>query len=365
MRDNIEDESLINEDGQMIHTSRAIFCLPLIKYEDTPQCLEENSSYFPSPDACVKAKFPVGSFSIDTTGQTLIVGTSVGTVEIWCMNARQDGSVSPTRLQSMSIREAFMKRTRSITLVEHQASNFELDEFNKPLTIDVEENETQDDLALLDYPNVEEEFRHKSPTAKISQIYVPRHLPVYQCGFITKQHTSESGTILLLWQTLTLSSEKSQHALNEKFKIVAMIDLPISAQCHPAIHFDGRRLIVLGQDHIGSVVLVYHVLSTRFDQEEFDEPIVAYPRRSKKKKKGGESGGVHQMMRGGEHRIKFVNQIRHVGLGGLEYFDSMLMTANERFVVVNTKNGRHVACDETRNSTEGLLVIDLHKHCCY
>ena len=56
--------------------------------------------------------------------------------------------------------------------------------------------------------------------------------------------------------------------------------------------------------------------------------------------------------------VKLVNRIRVAGCDGLEYFDSMLMTANERYVVVNTKTGNLIGCDG-RNACEGLLVIDL------
>ena len=145
-----------------------------------------------------------------------------------------------------------------------------------------------------------------------------------------------------------------------------MINLPMSAQCHPEVHFDGRRLIVFGKDQIGLIFLVYHVLSTRFDQDEFDESKM--PKRStlKSKKKGNrmseESGGVVHIA--GEGRIKFVNRIRHAGLGGLEYYDSMLMSANERFLVVNTKTGNLVGSDGARNASEGLLVIDLQDYGC-
>ena len=82
-----------------------------------------------------------------------------------------------------------------------------------------------------------------------------------------------------------------------------------------------------------------------------------------KKRKGKgmeESGGVINLLN--ERRIKFVNRIRHAGLSGLEYFDSFIMTANERFIVVNTKSGNLIATDGSRNANEGLLVIDLEEH---
>ena len=64
----------------------------------------------------------------------------------------------------------------------------------------------------------------------------------------------------------------------------------------------------------------------------------------------------------GERRINFVNRIRHAGLGGLEYFDSMLMTANERFLIVNTKTGNLIGNDVASYATDGLFVIDLLAH---
>ena len=191
-------------------------------------------------------------------------------------------------------------------------------------------------------------------------------MPVHQCGFVTKQRSQEHGNTLLLWQMNHMSSDKREGA-NERFHISAMINLPISAQCHPEVHFDGRRLIVFGKDQIGLILLVYHVLGTRFDQDEFDESKLPTRSSLKSKKRRNkmneESGGVVHIE--GERRIKFVNRIRHAGLGGLEYYDSMLLSANERFLVVNTKTGNLVGSDGSRNASEGLLVIDLQEYGCY
>jgi hypothetical protein len=136
-----------------------------------------------------------------------------------------------------------------------------------------------------------------------------------------------------------------------------MINVPLSSRCHPEVHFDGRRLIVFGQDHIGLIFLVYHVLGTRYDQDEFQgEATPPVKPRGKGKE---ESGGVINLI--DERRVKFVNRIRHAGLGGLEYYDSFIMTANERFIVVNTKSGNLISSDGTRNASQGLLVIDLQE----
>ena len=99
------------------------------------------------------------------------------------------------------------------------------------------ESSIQDDIALLAIG--EEEFPHKHPTSKISQIYLPRHLPAQKCGFVTKQRNSDCGTTLLLWQTSNMFSGEVTNP-SDRFKITAMINVPISAQCHPEVHYDGR-----------------------------------------------------------------------------------------------------------------------------
>jgi hypothetical protein len=55
--------------------------------------------------------------------------------------------------------------------------------------------------------------------------------------------------------------------------------------------------------------------------------------------------------------IVYVNRIRHAALGGIEYYDNILMTMNERFLIVNTKTGNLL--QDGNAETDGLLVIDL------
>ena len=363
----IDDESLVGEDGEPIRMSRAVYRLPLVEYEVPASTPDEIGSYFPSPEASMMAQYPVSSFSVDISGQLLIVGTIHGTIELWQTgeNSSQCES-SPRRLEILSVRESFLKRARSMTIgARCRMIDLESDdktETRYPTSVP-REHETQDDLALME-DNSEHELPHKNPTCKISQIYLPRHLPMQSCGFVTKQRDSESGTTLLLWQTLSMSSDTDLDSTKQQFQIVSMINLPLSTRCHPEVHYDGRRLIVFGQDHIGLIFLVYHVLGTRYDQDEFqDEEAVNIPK--KLKNKGNEeSGGVINLIN--ERRIKFVNRIRHAGLSGLEYYDSFIMSANERFIVVNTKNGNLISSDGIRNANEGLLVIDLQEHegCC-
>ncbi|KAL7517005.1 hypothetical protein ACHAWX_002426 [Stephanocyclus meneghinianus] len=357
----IDDESVVDEDGAPIRMSRAIFRLPLVNYEASFAGTDAIGSYFPLPEACIFAQFPVSFFSVDISGKLLIVGTIHGTVEIWDTGMHSNKCRSePFRVQIFSVRESFLKRVRSMTVGARsrvELKSGDLIEFHPNC---VEERETQDDLALIG-DNDEDELPHKHPTSKISRIYLPRHLPAHRCGFVTKQRNSELGTTLLLWQARNLLSGDDHAYTVKDFHVVAMINLPLSARCHPEVHYDGRRLIVFGQDHIGLIFLIYHVLSTRYDQDAFNDEQISPPKKTSRGNKGcEESGGVINLLR--ERRIKFVNRIRHAGLGGLEYYDSLMMTANERFIVVNTKSGNLIGTDGEHNASQGLLVIDLQEH---
>lgn len=385
----IDDESVVGENGEPIQLSKTIFRLPFIHHEkDTPSRPESIRSYFPAPEARFTAQYPVTSFIIDPTGQILLIGTEKGTIELWHtgMNGNSHTSTRPRILQRLSVRHSFLKRARSRTMDERQdrsngsvltndenANSKLIDEDAIENAVDVD-GSVQDDLALLP-SNLEREVPHKHPTSKISSIFLSSHRPVHRCGFVTKQRNREFGTTLLLWQLPTISCDTSPDMSNEHFQIMAMINLPLSVQCHPEVHYDGRRLIVFGKDHIGLIFLVYHVLSTRFDQQEFQDTKLPSTRqrrlkcggRSSSRGSGGggdDSGGIIHLNTNGEHRIKFVNRIRHAGLGGLEYYDYMSLTANERFLVVNTKTGNLIGSDGDRNASQGLLVIDLLEHGC-
>ena len=383
---NIEEEgSMANEDCG--DASRSVFRLPLVRYADHPppsSSPESAVSYFPPPDAIITAQYPVSSFSVDSTGDTVLIGTVRGTVEVWRTGTdirRRPGvggtaSAPPRRLQILSVRESFVRRRRAMTVTVDArrgggpvGGGDDDDGIGGNVDVaascddDATNGETRDDLVMLgdgDAPPDGAEFPHKHPTSAISRVYIPRHLPAQKCGFVTCQRCPRNGTTLLLWQTRGMSSDDGDRDIDEeRFGVTAMINLPLSVRCHPAVHFDGRRLIVYGKDHIGLIILIYHVLGTRYDQNEFDESSRTSSAAASLLLGGKEeSGGVVQLLPG-ERRIAFVNRVRHAGLGGLEYFDSMLMAANERFVIVNTKTGNLVGSDGARNATDGLLVIDL------
>jgi hypothetical protein len=80
--------------------------------------------------------------------------------------------------------------------------------------------------------------------------------------------------------------------------------------------------------------------------------------RDKDTTSGDDSGGVINV--NGSQNVVYMNRIRHAGLGGIEYYDNIFMTLNERFVVINTKQGNLL--DANNGATEGLMVIDLEKY---
>jgi len=201
-----------------------------------------------------------------------------------------------------------------------------------------------EDLCLSHEDNNSFTLPQCKPTRKISDITMPRHLPVGQAGFIATQYHKSEGTTLTLWQYKSDGS-------NKILSLMSIINLPLSPQRKPEVSYDGKRLIVFGQDHIGLVILVYHVLSTVEDQEA-----------SKcKAQYGKDSGGIINL-KATNPRVRYVNRIRHAGLGGFDFLDNMFMTANERFIVVNTKTGGLIN-EGIKGTHEGLFVIDLEEGC--
>nr|MCU0721562.1 hypothetical protein [Pirellula sp.] len=94
---------------------------------------------------------------------------------------------------------------------------------------------------------------------------------------------------------------------------------------------------------IGPIILVYAVCNADYFLPEDCST-------------GEQSGGVYNLTN--PPQVRFANRIRHVALGGIDKLDSIHMTTNERFIIVNTKTGNLL--NETFSPfSEGLLVIDL------
>jgi len=171
----------------------------------------------------------------------------------------------------------------------------------------------------------------------------PRHLALDDCGFVTSQHSQEEGTSLLLW------NKNKRDDQEEPFQIVSLINLPLSAHRRPRFWYDGIRLIVFGQDHIGFIILIYHVLNSldMIDAHLFSTETCG----------GGESSGGVYNLTNNPPRVRLANRVRYAGLGGMAVEDSIHMTCNERLLAVNTKTGHLLPNDSC--AADGLLVIDL------
>jgi len=259
------------------------------------------------PEFFIRCQGEVTALAVGPTGDTLVVGTAKGTCEVWEIRSSHNGATYGKRTSTVDIRESIK----------------ELEDSHCPETDSNRMRRTL--LTILNRP-------------KIVSFHHPSHCPLSTCGFVTLQHSSSDGSSLLLWRKLPGDAKT--------YKIVSMINLPLSGITRaPRVFYDGRRILVLGQDHIGLIILVYHVLSSNEDIHLFQDPS-----------KEEMSGGVYNLT--APTRARFANRIRHAALGGLQYYESIHLTCNERFVVVNTKTGNFLS-DSTSPYAEGLLVIDL------
>uniref|UniRef100_A0A7S3KXL9 F-box domain-containing protein n=1 Tax=Amphora coffeiformis TaxID=265554 RepID=A0A7S3KXL9_9STRA len=179
--------------------------------------------------------------------------------------------------------------------------------------------------------------------APVTEIFCAKELPLEKAGFWTLQHNSAHGSTLLLWKP------RQQEDQGATFDVETIIHLPLSSRRTPKIVYDGRRLLVYGQDHIGMILLVYHVRYSNEDMSVFDQVPVGE----------STSGGVVNV--GHVPNTRFANRIRHVALSGMEniLYEALYMTANERFVILNTKGGNLLSSGSSSPYREGLLVIDL------
>ncbi len=89
------------------------------------------------------------------------------------------------------------------------------------------------------------------PSQGFHSIEIASHLPLHIGGFVGVQHNHNEGTTLSYWH---YQSEIKQ------FQLASLINLPLSPQPKPQVSFDGKRIVVFGQDHIGVIILVYKVL---------------------------------------------------------------------------------------------------------
>jgi hypothetical protein len=190
---------------------------------------------------------------------------------------------------------------------------------------------------------------HVSMISPMDNIYVAKHLSVHEGGFVSRHYIQSESCTLLVWKQLDSRLESDLSA--PSFQIVSMIYLPICPARMPCIHFDGRRLIAFARDHIGFLVLIYHI---RFGDDDDDFMFTSSPGRASLPG-AQEHGNVYNVIRTPPY-VRFACRIRHPSLGGLEDWDSIQMTCNDRFLVFNSKQGSGL--DEAGHN-EGLVVLDL------
>ena len=340
---------------------RVVVCYPLLDYPvDNNEDVIVGPRYFPQPLFSMRCCHSVSTIVIDPSGVTILVGTKGGTIESWTTQAEPGAALLNIMYVHQLVDNAMKSRDSSLRMMEAASpmSNVRVDSHllgtegppqessEPPIAPDSSEffvsprnfvNEN-----AVEYIHVVEDDDDDNTipvmtiATGITSFHYPSHLSLNKTGFVTLQHKHGESSTLLLWKSFPQGN----------FGICSRVKLPLCSRRKPCINYDGRRLVVFGQDHIGMVILVYHVLTTWEDLDMFET-------------KNDGSAGVENFTIPG--RIRFVNRIRHIGLGGFEYFESTYMTCNERFLVVNTKTGNLLGGGRS-HTTDGLLVIDLEDH---
>mmetsp|Transcript_57030 Transcript_57030/g.138927 ORF Transcript_57030/g.138927 Transcript_57030/m.138927 type:complete len:290 (-) Transcript_57030:209-1078(-) len=197
-----------------------------------------------------------------------------------------------------------------------------------------------DDITDVSLVALERQPNLRHICAPVDSIFVPKHLPVAAAGFITLHYSRDEGSSLILWRYFGTPGSM-------ELKPSSIINLRLSSRRKARVTYDGNRIIVLGEDHIGVIILVYQVSNGNAPfpiESDFDAMTCEH------------SGGVYNLTN--PPQIRFRNRIRHVALGGINRSDTLHLTSNERFIIVNTKTG-DLLTGASFPFSEGLLVIDL------
>jgi hypothetical protein len=338
------DAELRDEDTDhvdFVGGSRIVAAYPMECYqnEDENEATSDSGPrHFPKPEFILKCDHPICAMSIAPGGKMILTSTTKGTIELW-----ETGQVgSGVRKNGVIDVKASLQRKNTSA---NQAIIVSDELAVIPVATTIDQSAPLHEPPLTVHPAGDDDQINDAPSGispVVTSFHFPAHCLIDRCGFVTLNYIHGQGTWLLLWR---------KESDDSNFELASTIALPLSTRRKPRIHFDGRRLIVFGQDHIGMIIMVYHVLNTWEDLGAFESKVYS---------KGDESAGVRNLT--DPHRVKFVNRIRHASLGGMQYYDSAYMTANERFIVVNTKSGNLLGGGSTLG-TDGLLVIDLAEYC--
>lgn len=379
-------------------SSKTIVVYPMISWTG------EDKDYFPRPLGTIVCRHPVSSMSMDCTGEVLLVGCE-RTLEVWytphssssshvtssdfqrlqvvdvtqnlrtCIlnftnRVRDTRSKCVTKTQRKMGSESVPASTERITTIDSTATRstwVDDDDESPPQTtpIHVEPagynnnnngnisiNNDRDDHDDSDDEEEEVLFRvlKRLPDlshlrSPIDSILIPKHLPAKD-GFVTLHYDRNEGSSLLLWRLTGRTLKNGEE--DGTFTVASLINLRLSARRKPRVSYDGNRLIVFGEDHIGMIILIYQISNGDIQFHEDDTTTTT----------GEHSGGVYNLTT--PPQVRFANRIRHVALSGIDRFDSIHLTANERFIIVNTKSG-HLLGGTSCPFSEGLLVIDLEE----
>lgn len=309
--DGIEDAADFDDNGFAIKHNNQIRIFSLIENDDEHMSgVGKRQRYFPDLQETISCSNPVTSFVSESTGSHLIVGTDNGVVEIWNVQAEA------YLCERINIRTRMRAMAKARTLAVQPETKIEIDEITRvneqqeqqcrnqiSLEMDIDTNDCgsafEDEgvnmipftdhrmpyASALDHLNETMQSEHDATepddyndngpfnvrgdvsmeqddcdnmlslsqcklNRAINHIFLPKHLNIYKAGFVSMQHHKSEGTALMLWQ----------YGKSGSFDIVSMVNLPLSTQRRPQVAYDGKRLVVFGQDHIGLIILVYRVL---------------------------------------------------------------------------------------------------------
>ena len=328
--------------------SRVVAVYPMESYLNDEEETTTGPKHFPKPEFILKCNHPVCAIVVAPGGKNVLTATTKGTVEFWETGEVGSGA---RRTSIIAVKACLNKKIVTMNAIteSEEVLSQEAATVDQPTTTTMHGGPPPTTAAAQgDADERMEEDGQANANAEstispvVTSFHFPHHYSLDRCGFVTLHHVHGQGSWLLLW--------RKEH-VTCNFEIASSITIPLSARRKPCIHYDGRRLLIFGQDHIGMIILVYHVLNSW-------EDLGAFENTNKGVCKGDESAGVRNLT--DPPRVKFSNRIRHAALGGMQYYDAVYMTANERFVVVNTKTGNLLGGGSTPG-TDGLLVIDLEE----
>ena len=303
---------------------------PMVMMEEEASKNPSCSYYFPNPTAHIPCDAPVQTFVL--SGPNLVVATETS-LEVWNLSKGNENGSSAIHLQHrLPLRQPTKETTSTASNTKSKSKSL---------------------------PRVLEEHLTQSHRHAIISLHIVTHPTTHQVTHIvtllSSPQNEEYWIHLYDLNTTTTTTSTTPSSV---------IHLPLSSSRTPRISINANRLLVLGQDHVGAILLVY---ALRGDHDDDD------PRRSRRTSTHHTiqeaSGGVYNLSSdtSTSSLLHLANRIRHVALGGWHAMDHVHMVANERYIVLTTREGHHLnlaANDGNQVGQQqqpGVLVIDLKK----